>query len=64
VAGLPDFSYYNIPKREKYTIVAQKYTKRPYNIPNGSKIDQMDIKFTNIFLYKTLRNLPKLGVLV
>jgi hypothetical protein len=35
--GLPDFSWYNIPKREKYT-------KGPKNIPNGHKIYQTAIK--------------------
>jgi hypothetical protein len=28
--GLPDFSWYNIPKREKYT-------KLPQNVPNVKK---------------------------
>jgi hypothetical protein len=28
-AGLPDFSWYNIPKQ-------RKYTQRPQNIPNAS----------------------------
>jgi hypothetical protein len=36
------------------------YIKWPYNIRNGSKIDQMAIKFTNIIHCKTLQNLPKL----
>jgi hypothetical protein len=51
--GLPDFSWYNVPKREKYVYQngknmytktgkldqkAIKYTKRPQNIPNGHKI--------------------------
>jgi hypothetical protein len=34
---LPDFSGYNIPKREKCTQMTTKYTKRPIDIPNGSK---------------------------
>jgi hypothetical protein len=33
------------------------------NIPNGSKIDQMAITYTNIFHCKALQNLPKLGFL-
>jgi hypothetical protein len=33
-------------------------------VPNGRKIDQIAIKFTNIFYCKTLQNLPKLGFLV
>jgi hypothetical protein len=58
---LPDFSLNNIPKREKYTQMTTKYTKRPLNISNGRKIDQMVIKYTNNFHCKTLQNLPKLG---
>jgi hypothetical protein len=48
-----------------------KYTKWPQNIPNGhkifpmaAKIDQTIIKYSKIFHYKTLQNLPKLGFLV
>jgi hypothetical protein len=55
LAGLPDFSWYKIPKREKYIKWLQ-------NVPNGRKIDQMAIKYTNIFHCKTLQNLPKLGL--
>jgi hypothetical protein len=62
-AGLPDFSWYSIPKR-------WKYTKWPQNIPkchkiyqNVRKIYQMSIKFTSIFHCKTLKNLPKVGFL-
>jgi hypothetical protein len=29
ISGLPDFSWYSIPKREKYTIMTTKYTKWP-----------------------------------
>jgi hypothetical protein len=57
VAGLPDFSWHNIPKWEKYT-------KWPQNRPNGLKIDQMAIKYANNFHCKTLQNLPKSGFLV
>jgi hypothetical protein len=31
------------------------------NIPNGRKIFQMTLKYTNIFYSKALQNLPKLG---
>jgi hypothetical protein len=41
-----------------------KYTKWPYNMPIGRKIDQIAIKYTNIFHCETLQNLPKLGFLV
>jgi hypothetical protein len=37
-----------------------KYTKCPYNIPNGHKI----CTYFNIFPSKALQNLPKLGFLV
>jgi hypothetical protein len=30
-------------------------------MPNGRKVDQMAIKYTNIYHCKTLQNLPKLG---
>jgi hypothetical protein len=33
--GLPDFSWYNIPKRGKIYQITIKYTKWPYNRPNG-----------------------------
>jgi hypothetical protein len=36
-----------------------KYIKRQQTMPNGSKLDQMDIKRANIFHCKTLPNLPK-----
>jgi hypothetical protein len=34
------------------------------NISNGRKIDQMYIKYSNIFHCETFRNFPKLGFLV
>jgi hypothetical protein len=49
---LPDFSWYNIPKRENIPInhnmyqMATKYTKWPQNIPNGHKIYQNATKYT------------------
>jgi hypothetical protein len=36
-SGLPDFSWYSIPKREKIYRITTKYTKCP-------KIYQMDVK--------------------
>jgi hypothetical protein len=36
----------------------EKYAKGAQNIPNGRKIDQLSIKYTNIV------NLPKVGFLV
>jgi hypothetical protein len=47
--GLPDFSWYNIPKGGKIYQMTTKYTKWPLHISNGRKIDQMNIKCTNIF---------------
>jgi hypothetical protein len=44
--------------------INMKYTKLLHNIPNSSKVDQTTVKITNIFLFKTLQNLPKLGFLV
>jgi hypothetical protein len=41
-----------------------KNIKWPQNVSNGRKIDLMDIKYTNIFHYKTLQNLSKLGFFV
>jgi hypothetical protein len=49
--------------RKKFQITI-KYKERPQNIPNGRKIDQMAIKYTNIFHRKSFQNLPKLGFLV
>jgi hypothetical protein len=40
------------------------YTKCPETLPNDCKIDQMPIKYTNIFNCKILQNLPKFGFLV
>jgi hypothetical protein len=37
--GMPDFSWYNIPKREKYT-------NWPNNVLNGHKIYQITTKYT------------------
>jgi hypothetical protein len=38
-AGLPDFSWYNIPKREKYTKLSQ-------NVPSDHKMYQVTTKCT------------------
>jgi hypothetical protein len=49
--GLPDLSWYNIPKRKKYIPniykiyqMATKCTKWPQNVPNGHKMYQMATK--------------------
>jgi hypothetical protein len=62
---LPDFSWYNLPSREKYTKwhqnipnghkiyqIATKYTKWPQHIPNGQLIYQhLPLKDTNYKIY-------------
>jgi hypothetical protein len=65
-SGLPDLSWYSVPKQEKYTKMTAKCTKWPYYvaIPNGCQIFQMAINYTNIFHYKVLQNIPKFGCLV
>jgi hypothetical protein len=52
--GLPDFSWYSIPK-QKNKPNDHKGHKIP--LPNDRQIDQMAMKFSN-----TLQNLPKLGL--
>jgi hypothetical protein len=61
--GCQIFLAKNIPKREKVYQITRKCTKWPSNRKNDCKIYQVDIKFTNIFRYKTLQNLPKFGFL-
>jgi hypothetical protein len=46
---LPDFSWYKIPKREKYT-------KLPQNIPNVYKIYQKTVNRPNV--YEIYQHLP------
>jgi hypothetical protein len=41
--------------------MTSKYTKVQKHIPNGRKIDQIVIKYCNIFHCKALHNLPTLG---
>jgi hypothetical protein len=74
--GLPDLSWHNIPKREnipnghKMYQMATNCTKWPQIVPNGHKIYQLSLKYTyqtaikysSIFHYKTLQNLPKMGI--
>jgi hypothetical protein len=58
-AGLPDFSWYVIPKWGNIYQITRKYTKRPYlNIPNGRKIDQMSRKYTNISIARPSKIYP------
>jgi hypothetical protein len=48
-----------IPKQGKIYQMTRKYFKCPQNIPNGHKIEQMALKYTNIFRCKTHQNLFK-----
>jgi hypothetical protein len=42
----------------------QRYTQCPQNIPFFHKIDQLAIKYPNIFHWKTLQKCPKWGFFV
>jgi hypothetical protein len=48
-AGLPDFSWYTVPKPEKMYQMNTKCTKWSLNIPNIRKIFQMALQYINIF---------------
>jgi hypothetical protein len=54
-SGLPDFSWYNIPKRGKYN-------KLLLNIPNGHKIYQIALKYTNNFHRKPLLKFTQIAI--
>jgi hypothetical protein len=45
-------------------IVTTRISKLPKNIPNGRNIFQIVLNYTNIFHFKSFKNLPKLGFLV
>jgi hypothetical protein len=62
--GLPDFSWFNVPKLEKMDKITVQYIKFPQIVPTSRKTEQIAIKYTNIFHCKTPQNLPKLGFLV
>jgi hypothetical protein len=55
------FFFLQHTKTGKIYQITTKYTKCPQSVPNTCKIDQMSIKYTNIFLCKTLQKLPKFG---
>jgi hypothetical protein len=62
--GLPDLCWYKIPTREKIYQITTNYTKCRSNTTKDRKMDQVSIKYTNIFHCKTLQNVPKFGFLV
>jgi hypothetical protein len=51
------FFWYKIPKQEKIYQITTNYTKCTRNITKDHKMDQVSIKYTNIFHCKTLPNL-------
>jgi hypothetical protein len=58
------FFLLQLTKTEKICQSTITYTKKPLNMPNGYKIYQVAIKYTNIFHRMTLQNLSKLLFLV
>jgi hypothetical protein len=46
---LPDFSRSKHTKTGQLYQIGTNYTKRPYIIPNGHKLYQTAVKYTNIF---------------
>jgi hypothetical protein len=68
LAGLPDFSWYKIPKREKIYQITTSYIYQmsiKYNYIKTVKWTKCPyIKYTNIFHCMTLQNLPKFGFLI
>jgi hypothetical protein len=63
-AGLPDLFGSKYQNGKKYIPNENQIYQTATKIPNGRKIDQTAIKYTNIFNCKILQNLPKLGFLV
>jgi hypothetical protein len=56
--GLPDVSCSKRTKTGEMHQMTTNYTKRTYIIPNGCKIFQMVIKYTNISIPRTSKNCP------
>jgi hypothetical protein len=56
------FSWAQHTKTGKMYQMTTKFTKSPSNLPIGRKIYQIAVKYTNIFHYNTLQNLPKSGI--
>jgi hypothetical protein len=57
-AGLPDYSWYMIPKPEKIYQMNTKCAKWLQTIPNVCKIIQMGIKYIKIFQSEALQIYP------
>jgi hypothetical protein len=57
---MPDFSCYNIPKREKYTKEPQSISNRHKIYRNCNKMYQMDIKYSNVIIAKPSKIYPNL----
>jgi hypothetical protein len=55
---LPDFSWYNLPKRRKIYQITTKYIKWLHNIPTGCQIYQRAIKYTSIFYFQCTQMYP------
>jgi hypothetical protein len=58
------FLVQNTKKRGKIHQITTNCTKCQYNITKDHKMDQVSIKYTNIFYCKTLQNLPNFIFLV
>jgi hypothetical protein len=54
--GLPDFSSYKIPKREKIYQISTNYTNCPWNLTKDRKMDQVSI---NLYQHLPLQDPPK-----
>jgi hypothetical protein len=62
--GLPDLSWYNIPKAGCNVPNDHKIYQMDITSTKCSKVFQMAIKYSKIFSSKALKNLPKLGFLM
>jgi hypothetical protein len=62
--GLPDLSFFNIPKHWKIYQIATKYPNgHKICITNGCNLFQIAILYTNLFHLKVFQSLPKFGFL-
>jgi hypothetical protein len=63
-AGLPDFSWYSIPKWVKYTTMTTKCTKHPWNIRKGSKETEWPTHLPTFFIARLSKIYPNWDFLV